>query len=244
MSEHILVLNASPRADKGITELILETFLSSCRKAGATTETIYLSKMDITPCAGELACFFRQWKKCEVFPKDDGNLIAEKFRQADRVVLASPLHVYGVASHLTRTMERLVCLAGSNLAINDGVWTHPPPYKANRPSAVIGVCAFPGAHNFVLFKETMLTMQKVFWLQPGGNVLVPMSRDLSVLGGADPRRAEHQRILDACARAGVEFMKNDCISRETEEEISRPAGPIEELVKTFESYFVAMQGAS
>jgi hypothetical protein len=241
MPDHVLAVNASPRADKGITDLVLQTFLAGCRQAGATTETIYLSKLRIEPCKGELSCFFTQRKTCEVFRDDDGNAAIAKYVAADRVVLASPLHVYGISSHLSRFMERCIALGAPELAVNDGVWTHPGLGRPNRPSATVGVCAFPGVHNFVLFREIMTTLQKVFWLAPSGSVLVPMSRDLSFLDPRHPRHTEHRRILSACKKAGEEFMTRGAIDPATEHEISRPTASREALIQAFEGYFSALR---
>ncbi len=241
MPEHVLAVNGSPRADKGIVDLVLQRFLAGCRNTRATTETLYLSKLNIEACKGELGCFFTQRKTCEVFPNDDGNAAVAAFAAADRVVLASPLHVYGISSHLVRFAERLISLGAPELAVNDGVWTHPGSTKPHRPCAVVGVCAFPGAHNFVLFREIMTTLQKVFWLAPSGSVLVPMSRDLSFLDPRHPRHAEHVRILSASERAGEEFMRDGAIAPETEREISRPTAAMETLIEAFEGYFSALR---
>jgi hypothetical protein len=243
VAEHVLAVNGSPRAERGITHLVLQRFLAGCRAAGATTEVLHLARLKITPCEGELGCFFSQKHVCEVHPDDEGDAAVRRFATADRIVLASPLHVYGISSHLQRFMERLIVMGKPNLAINDGVWTHPGfgGDRPHRPSAVIGVCAFPGVHNFVLFREIMQTLQKVYWLGPSGNVLVPMSRDLSVLHPRNPRFAELQRVLAACERAGAEFMERGAVSPETEEEVSRPTAPIEDLVQAFEGYFAELQ---
>ncbi len=243
MPEHVLAVNGSPRAERGITNLVLQRFLAGCRAAGATTETLQLARMRIEPCEGELGCFFNQRQVCEVHRDDDGDDAVRKFAAADRIVLASPLHVYGISSNLQRFMERLIVMGKPDLAINDGIWTHPGfgGDRQHRPSAVVGVCAFPGVHNFVLFREIMQTLQKVYWLQPSGNVLVPMSRDLSVLHPQHPRSSELQRVLAAAEKAGAEFVAEGAVRPETEEEVSRPTAPVEVLVEAFEGYFAELR---
>lgn len=241
MGEHILVINGSPRADKGITEVIAGKFLEGCAESGATSETVYLSKSDIKSCQGELACYFTRSSECQVFRNDDGRQLAQKWIAADRIVLASPLHFNSVTSHITRFLERLIAISDPLYLENDGFPTHKVPYEP-KPSAVIGVCAYPGVHNFALFREVMLNYQRVFWLEPGGAVLVPMSRDLTVINETNPRHKEVARVVAAVAQAGREWMRDTEILPETEEEISRDTDDYKKLLGEYDGYFTALNG--
>lgn len=239
MGEHILVINGSPRADKGITEVVTRKFLEGCALHGATSEVVYVTKCRLSACAGELACYFTGSPRCQVFRDDDGTALAKKWIEADRIVLASPLHFNSVTSHITRFLERLIAISDPLYIENHGFPTHKVPYEP-KPSAIIGVCAYPGVHNFALFREVMLNYQRVFWLEPGGAVLVPMSRDLTVLGASNPRRKEVTRVVDAITRAGREWMEGGEIPPETEEDISRDTDLYEKLLGEYDSYFTAL----
>lgn len=239
MPEHILVINGSPRADKGITEVVTRRFLQGCTENGATSEVIYVTKCKLNACAGELACYFTGRPECQVFRNDDGRELARKWVEADRIVLASPLHFNSTTSHLMRFMERLIAISDPLYIENDGFPTHKVPY-APKPSAVIGVCAYPGAHNFALFREVMLNYQKVFWLMPGGNVLVPMSRDMTVISPTNPRHEELLRVTEAIVQAGREWMQTGEITPETEENVSRDTDEYQKLLAEYDRYFLAL----
>ncbi len=240
MSEHILVVNGSPRAQRGTTGIVVNQFLEGCHEAGATSEVIDIARSELRFCAGELACFFKADNHaCRVHKKDKGIEFAEKWLQADRIVLASPLHFNTVSAHLMRFLERLICMSDPLYSENDGYPTHKGPYDS-KPSVAIGVCAYPGVSNFNLFKEVMLNYQKVFWLEPGGYLLVPMSRDLTVLNKTNPRYAALQEVMAAIAQAAREFMTHNEIAMETEESISRDTDDLDRLHAEFDGYFLKL----
>ncbi|MEN8177938.1 MAG: flavodoxin family protein [Pseudomonadota bacterium] len=244
MSEHILVVNGSPRAQRGTTGIVVNQFLKGCHEAGATSEIIEVARSELRFCAGELSCFFKTDNPvCRVHKRDQGAEFAEKWAKADRIVLASPLHFNTVTAHLMRFLERLICLSDPLYTENDGYPTHKGPYDS-KPSAVIGVCAYPGISNFNLFKEVMLNYQKVFWLEPGGALLVPMSRDLTVLNETNPRYAALQEVMGSIAQAGREFMTHNEIAMETEDSISRDTDDLERLHSEFDGYFLKLNNQS
>ena len=237
MGEHILVINGSPRAQRGTTGIVVNKFLQGCHELGATSEIIEVATADLKFCAGELACYFRpSHHSCRVHKIDQGGEFTRKWVNADRIVLASPLHFNSVTAHLQRFLERLICMSSPYYVENDGYPTHDVPYTP-KPSAVIGVCAYPGVANFNLFREVMLNYQKVFWLEGAGHVLVPMSRDLTVMNQTNPRYRELQEIMAAISRAGREFMTHNEISIETEAAISRDTDDLTSLHAEFDGYF-------
>ena len=240
MAEHVLVINGSPRASKGITNVVIEKFLEGCHEKGATSEVLHVARSNLKPCAGELACFFNpDDRRCQIHKTDQGAEFAAKWIEADRIVLASPLHFNSVTSYLVRFLERLICTVDPVYAENDGFPTHRGPC-VGKPSVVIGVCAYPGVSNFTLFREVMLNYQRVFWLEPAGNLLVPMCRDLTVLGEANPRWEAVKGVVEAIVQAGREFMTNDAVAFETEEAVSAETADRETLLREFDGYFLRL----
>jgi multimeric flavodoxin WrbA len=240
MSEHLLVVNGSPRAEKGITSVVIGKFLEGCHESGAGSEVVHVARSTLNHCCGELACFFDAGaRKCRIHKHDQGAEFADKWIAADRIVLASPLHFNTVSAHLMRFLERLVCTVDPLYAENDGFPTHQGPCKG-KPSAVIGVCAYPGVSNFNLFREVMINLQKVFWLEPGGDVLVPMCRDLTVLSDVNPRYQAVERVVSAIVQAGREFMSTNEITVETEDAISADSDELEVLRQEFNGYFMKL----
>jgi multimeric flavodoxin WrbA len=91
----------SPRK-KGNTEILTAHTLQAIAEEGIETELIRLAGLDIKPCN---ACdYCRTEHKCNI--KDDLNPIYEKMKQADGIILASPVY-FGSATALVKAlMER------------------------------------------------------------------------------------------------------------------------------------------
>ncbi len=240
MAEHILVVNGSPRAQRGSTGIVVDKFLEGCHQQGATSEIIEVATSTLKFCAGELACYFRpDHQACRVHKNDQGAKFTDKWVNADRIILASPLHFNNVTAHLKRFLERLICMSSPYYVENDGYPTHEVPYQP-KPCVVIGVCAYPGIANFNLFREVMLNYQKVFWLEPAGYVLVPMSRDLTVMNITNPRYESLLRVTAAITQAGREFITANSISMETEETIAMDTDDLDRLHAEFDGYFAQL----
>lgn len=239
MGEHILVVNGSPRAERGVTSIVINKFLEGCHERGATSEVVHVSRSNLEQCAGELACFFSSEKECKVHRNDQGAEFISKWIECDRIVLASPLHFNSVSSYLVRFLERILCTVDPFFTENDGFPTHRGPFES-KPSAVIGVCAYPGVFNFNLFREVMLNYQKVFWLEPGGSILVPMSRDFSILTEKNPRYRQVMKVVETIVQAGREFMDTGEVAAETEEAISADTDDFDKLIEEQTGYFMRL----
>ncbi len=239
MGERILVINGSHRAERGITSLVINKFLEGCHELGATSEVIQVAKSNLATCDGELACFFKADRKCLKYTDDQGEEFIEKWIQANRIVLASPLHFNSVSSYFIRFLERLLCTVEPFYTENVGYPTHKGPF-ASKLSVAIGVCAYPGVFNFNLFKEVMLNYQRVFWLEPDGNILLPMARDYSVLSEKNPRHPQLMEILATIVQAGREFMQGHEITLETEDQISVDTDDFDKLIQEQTAYFTRL----
>ncbi len=99
----VLMINGSPHA-KGSTYTALSYVAEELNKNGIETEIIHVGHKDIRGC---IACF-----KCKtldhcIFDKDLVNEVAEKFREADGLVIGSPVYYAGPAGTLVSFLNRL-----------------------------------------------------------------------------------------------------------------------------------------
>ena len=98
----ILGLQGSPRK-KGNTNFLLTTFLQAAEQKGAATRIISVAESNILPCKEYVVC-----EKKGTCPIDD-DLAAEGYgllRQAEVVVLASPIFFYNMTSQLKALVDR------------------------------------------------------------------------------------------------------------------------------------------
>ena len=105
----------SPRRN-GNTEIITQHALNAIAEEGIDTELISLAGMDIRPCDGCRSCHGeREW--CHI--DDDLMPLYEKLKEADAIILASPVY-YGSATSLIKSMMDRVGFIGGQRRIFAG----------------------------------------------------------------------------------------------------------------------------
>ncbi len=98
----ILGLQGSPRK-KGNTQFLLSAFMQAAARQGALTRTIQVVERNILPCKEYVVC-----EKKGTCPIDDDMAadIYGQLRQAEVVVLASPIFFYNMTSQLKALVDR------------------------------------------------------------------------------------------------------------------------------------------
>ena len=100
----ILVLNGSPRV-RGNTVALVEAFARGAQEAGNQVHVCNLRELDIHPCMGCLQGGKNPDSPC--IQKDDMDKIYRLYRQADRIVFASPMYFWSVSAQLKMVIDRL-----------------------------------------------------------------------------------------------------------------------------------------
>jgi multimeric flavodoxin WrbA len=98
----ILGLQGSPRK-KGNTNFLISTFMEAAEKLGAQTITIDVTKKNVIPCKEYTVC-----EKKGYCPIDDDvrDEIYPLLRQAEVVVVASPIFFYNMSAQLKAVIDR------------------------------------------------------------------------------------------------------------------------------------------
>ena len=99
----ILGLQGSPRK-RGNTSFLLSTFMDEAEKLGARTHVVEATKENIVPCKG---CFYCEEHGYCVTQNDA--MMPEIFpllREADVILLASPIYFYNVTAQLKALIDR------------------------------------------------------------------------------------------------------------------------------------------
>ena len=108
MGKRIMILNGSPRR-KGNTAALAAAFAEGAEAAGASVTVFDLGSMNIHPCLGCLAGASCSGSPC--VQKDDMEAVYAAFRQADGIVLASPLYYWTISGQLKCALDRLFAVA-------------------------------------------------------------------------------------------------------------------------------------
>ncbi|MCR5025455.1 MAG: flavodoxin family protein [Lachnospiraceae bacterium] len=99
----ILVLTGSVRKG-GNTDLLAEAFAEGTKKNNEV-DIISVADVKVNPCNGCNACFSTEGNVC--VQKDDMDLIYRKLKEADTLIIASPVYFYGISARLKAVIDRL-----------------------------------------------------------------------------------------------------------------------------------------
>lgn len=104
----VLAINGSPRK-KWNTATLLQNALDGAASQGAETELVHLYDLDFKGCTSCFACKLKSGKsygKCAV--QDGLTPVLEKIRDADALILGSPIYFGTVTGMMRCFMERLM----------------------------------------------------------------------------------------------------------------------------------------
>ena len=99
---NVLVITTSLRG-RSNSDLFAERLIAGASDAGHTVEQISLKGKEIRFCIGCLAC--QKTQKC--IQKDDAVWIAEKVKDADTLVFATPIYYYELSGQMKTLLDRL-----------------------------------------------------------------------------------------------------------------------------------------
>lgn len=108
MAKKIVVLNGSPRG-KGNTAELIQAFTKGAEKSGNTVIRFDLQQMNIHPCLGCFGGGKNPDSPC--VQKDDMDKIYPVYKEADIVVLATPLYYWTISGQLKCAFDRLFAVA-------------------------------------------------------------------------------------------------------------------------------------
>lgn len=207
----LLILQGSFRGDKGITGMVVNSFIKGMEKADCSAEICveYLAGKNIEECKGCFNCWVKTPGLCCI--KDDMEQIIEKFRSSDVVIAATPVYIDSMSSCLKKAWERLLPLMEPYFEY-DGKWVK-HKIRDGKPKAlfVIGTCAMPELEQFDALIQTFRRISQNFSMNFLGQLLRPESHSLTHVKKYEARINE---VLEGIGKCGEEFAKKLSISPE------------------------------
>lgn len=133
MAKKVLVISTSLRK-KSNSDRMAEEFAMGAALAGNQVEKISLIGKKIGFCMGCLAC--QQSQKCVI--NDDAIQIAEKMKEADVIVFATPIYYYEMSGQMKTLLDRMNPLFPSDYKFTDVYFlTCAADEEANVPEKAI-----------------------------------------------------------------------------------------------------------
>ena len=105
---NILVLNGSPRP-RGNTKQMAEAFREGARSAGHQVDVVDVCKLHIGGCLACEYCHTKGGGKC--VQKDDMEQVYALLKNADMLVIASPIYYHGLSGQLKCVIDRFYSAA-------------------------------------------------------------------------------------------------------------------------------------
>lgn len=102
-SRHIIILKSSPRK-KGNSSILADRLAAGAKEAGAMVESFDLHKMNINACDACDICQGDEDRQC--FIDDDMQILYPKLREADAIVIASPIYWFTMSAQMKLCIDR------------------------------------------------------------------------------------------------------------------------------------------
>lgn len=168
MGKKIVILNGSPRRN-GNTSVLVKAFTEGATGAGNEVTEFFLGGMEIHGCKG---CFGgHSSRACPCVQKDDMDKIYPAVREAEVVVLASPLYYWNMSGQIRTAIDRLFALEEGDGNLLRG---------HERASALLMAAEGHGFEDVVLYYDHL--MEHLRWKNLG-HVLAGGNGDVGDIQG-------------------------------------------------------------
>lgn len=181
----VLGILGSPRRG-GNTEVLLDRALAGAESMGAETEKVVLNELNITPCQNCDDCLAAG--ECSV--QDDMQGLYPKLRQADRIIIASPVFFLNLSAQTKAMIDRCQSLWVTKYVL------HQPVGSEGRKGLLISVGHWQGRGNF----QCSITTVKAFF------ATLDVSYERELLVGGVERKGDilsHPTARDDAFAAGA-----------------------------------------
>lgn len=152
----VLAINSSARKE-GNTAILINRVFEELKKEGIETEMIQLSGTVIEPCKACWACGGE--KNC-VHRKDGFREIFDKMKEADGIILGSPVYTANMSANMQAFLERASVVTDMNR--DAGLFRHKAGAAVTAARRGGAVNALDAMNHFFLLQE-MYVVGSCYW---------------------------------------------------------------------------------
>ena len=198
--------------------MVLNPFIEGMMGAGSDVELFYSSRLKVKPCScGTMYCWTRMPGECCI--KDEMELLYPKLKEAEILVLATPVYI-PLPGDMQEVINRLCPLLDPALEFRKGRTR--AIFRKDvriRTIALVSTGGWWEKGNFGTVVRIVKELAEDTSVKFAGAVLRPhadyMRRDGELT-------QDGRAVLNAVRRAGSQLVKNGVMKRETLATISRP----------------------
>lgn len=172
----VLAINSSARKD-GNTAILINRVFEELNKEGIETEMIQLAGQIIEPCKACWACSGQQ--NC-VHRKDNFRDIFDKMKEADGILLGSPVYSANISANMQALLERAAVVCDMN-----------PGLLAHKVGAAVVAARRGGAMNAVdamnhfFLNHEMFVVGSTYWNMAYGQLPGDVEKDAEGLSNME-----------------------------------------------------------
>lgn len=220
----VAVLNGSPKAEKGNTAMVTLPFIEGMKEAGADVGVFYAKRLKMRTCTGEMHCWYKKPGECYI--KDDMQKVYPVLRDADILVLATPVYI-PLPGEMQNVINRLCPLVVPELKTREGrTRVRFRDDVKIKTVSLVATGAWWEKENF----DTVVRIAREFAedasVQFAGAVLRPHAFLMKQKGTLTK---DGTVILDAVRKAGYQLIQDLKIDQDILNSIARPLIGQEEL---------------
>ncbi len=146
----VAAFNGSPRKE-GNTFHAIKIAADELAKQGIETEIIHVGNQLVQGCMACGGCAKNKNEKC-VYADDDVNLWIQKMKEADGIIIGSPVHYSGIAGTMKSFLDRAFYVAG----VNDGMLRHKVGAAVVAVRRSGGVTTFDQLNHYINYSEMLM----------------------------------------------------------------------------------------
>lgn len=152
----VVAFNGSPKKE-GNTYHGIKLVTDELEKAGIETEIIHVGNKKIRGCIACNGCVKNKNEKC-VLPGDDVNEWIQKMKEADGIIIGSPVYYSAIAGTMKSFLDRAFYVTG----VNDYMLRHKVGASVVAVRRSGGVPTFNQLNNYINYSEMVMATSN-YW---------------------------------------------------------------------------------
>ncbi len=216
----VVVINGSPRLNKGNTAMVLNPFIEGMEAAGAKISLYHASKLTLKQCnCGNLHCWNKAPGIC--IHHDDMQIVLEALKRAEILVLGIPMYS-PLPGAMQTFLNRLCPIIDPILSFREER-TRAKIRKEDTLNTIVlvGICGWWEIENLDTIVRIVREIADDASITFAGAILRPH---------VDVLRFTGQDVLENVKIAGSELITTDKLDSELLTKISRPLIPLEKYI--------------
>ena len=176
----VVAFNGSPR-NEGNTYHAIKAVAAELEKEGIEVEIVHVGNKVIRGCLGCNGCSRNKNERCVI--DDEVNEWVQKMKEADGIILGSPVHYAGIPGTMKSFLDRAFYVASSN----NSLFRHKVGASVVAVRRTGGIAVFQQLNNFINYSE-MVVPTSNYWNIAHGTAPGEVTQDaegmqiMSVLG--------------------------------------------------------------